>query len=117
MVQVLVTRDLTRAGGRKTLEIGLKIEEMATQRCGAVSRRILVVVNVEQAEREEATREDMVPERERRLTETTQLEGEAHAEAAWDLRTHGVCLRAPRQAGRERQALARRRRDQVRSEA
>ena len=57
----------------------------------------MVVHNPEQAERDKAKRDDIVPEAERRLAALAQLDGKAHTRAACDLRAHRTFGRYVRQ--------------------
>ena len=81
---------LTRAGRYKTLANGLKIKEVTSNRGSVVSRRFVIVLNPEQAERDRAKREDIVAEAERRLAELPQLEEGEHTKRACELRAHGA---------------------------
>ena len=81
---------LTRAGRYKTLANGLKIKEVITNRGSVVSRRFVIVLNPEQAERDRMKREDIVAEAERRLAALPQLESKEHSKKACALRAHAT---------------------------
>jgi len=88
---------LQRAGRYQTLASGLRIKEVSTQQGSVVARRFVVVMNPEQAQRDQLKRDDIVMEAERRLAQLQQLDGKAHSKAACDLRAHHVFGRYVRQ--------------------
>jgi transposase len=89
---------LRRPGRYKTLASGLHIKEVVINRGSVSARRFVVVHNPEQAERDQAKRDDIVRETQRRLESLEQLEGKAHTKAACDLRAHRTFGRYVRQA-------------------
>lgn len=81
---------LTRPGRYKTLGNGLRIKEVITNKGSVTSRRFVIVHNPEQAERDEAKRDDIVAEAQRRIAALGDLTGKAHTKAVCDLRAHRV---------------------------
>ena len=81
---------LTRAGRYKTLQNGLKVKQVITNRGSVAARRFVVVHNPEQAERDEMKRSHIIAEAERRLTALGDLSGKSHTKAVCNLRAHKV---------------------------
>jgi len=81
---------LTRPGRYKTLEHGLKVKEVIVDKGSVASERFVVVHNLEQAERDEVKRNDIILEAERRLAALGDLTGKEHTKAVCDLRAHKV---------------------------
>ncbi|HZJ10875.1 MAG TPA: hypothetical protein VFD39_14345, partial [Trueperaceae bacterium] len=52
------------------------------------ARRFVIVHNPEQAERDEAKRNDIIAEAERRIADLGDLTGKAHTKAVCDLKSH-----------------------------
>ena len=88
---------LKRPGRYKVLESGLRIKEVTINEGSVTARRFVVVHNPEQAARDQAKRDDIVMETERRLANLAQLDGTQHTKAACDLRAHRTFGRYIRQ--------------------
>jgi hypothetical protein len=93
---------LQRPGRYKTLANGLRVKEVIVNKGSVKARRFVIVHNPEQAQRDQAKRDDIVRETERRLENLKQLDGEAHHKATCALRAHGTFGRFVKQtkAGR-----------------
>ena len=81
-------RALSNAGRFKKLPDGLEIKEVELDTESTKARRFVVVRNPDQATRDKAKRDDIVAEAEKRLAALKQLDGEAHAKKACELRGH-----------------------------
>jgi len=81
---------LSRPGRYKTLDNGLRIKEVITNKGSVTARRFIVVHNPEQAERDEIKRTDIIREAERRVQALGDLTGKHHTKAVCDLLAHKV---------------------------
>jgi hypothetical protein len=88
----------SQSGPYRTLESGLKIKEVALEESdGTESRRFVVLLNPEEAERDREKREEILREAERRLEELSLYVDEYHTKHACALRSHHVYGRYIRQ--------------------
>ena len=88
---------LKRQGRYKTLANGLRIKEVITNAGSVTARRFVIVHNPDEGKRDQAKRDDIVAETERRLAALQQLTGEAHHKDACALRAHPTFGRYVRQ--------------------
>lgn len=96
---------LTRPGRYKRLGNDLRVKEVTANKDSAKARRFVIVHNESEAERDKATRDGILQEAERRLSEIDQQEGDQHTKAVCDLRAHKIYGRYLRQTKTGKLAL------------
>src|SRR5690554_5374425 len=79
---------LSRPGRYKTLDSGLRVKEVITNKGSVTARRFVVVHNPEQAMRDETKRSEITAEAERRIAALGDLTGKHHTKAVCDLLAH-----------------------------
>ena len=79
---------LTRPGRYKTMDNGLRVKEVITNKGSVARRRFVVVHNPDQAKRDELKRNDIVREAERRIAELGDLTGKEHSKRVCALKAN-----------------------------
>lgn len=105
--KALPVEALRRGGKYRQLPGGLEAKEVVLKPGSEARRRMVIVRNPQEAERDRRKRESIVAAVEQKLAELGQLEGEPHTKAACELRAHPTYGRYVRQTRTGKLALNR----------